>query len=241
MAHPRTAERGVSILEVTIVLLAISILTGAIAPAAKRSIDLARLDRAVSDEAAIKTAVVNFLTENATFTTGFTINGVAAGTPPDTLVSDGDIPSKCNPTEGCTNAPLWTNVVDNTGGLTDFLERHLVTNNPRGSAANDYPVGVAAWRGAYLNAPINPDPWGNRYAVNTRWLGTNSACVTRSNDVFVLSAGPDEAIDTPHRFDIRDDTGVVSCLAGTTGTRAAYPGADDLITIIRRDTGATTP
>ena len=38
---------------------------------------------------------------------------------------------------------------------------------------------------------MDPDPWGNRYAVNVMYLGPNV------NDVVVVSAGPDEAVDTP--------------------------------------------
>jgi hypothetical protein len=67
-----------------------------------------------------------------------------------------------------------------------------------------------AWRGAYLTAPIDPDPWGNRYAVNVRYLDPradtpNDVAGTMdngwSNDVVVISAGSDEEIDTPYAVD----------------------------------------
>jgi type II secretory pathway pseudopilin PulG len=249
-----TSPRGLSLIEATIVLLMISILTAAAAPAAKRTLDQARLTRALSDEAAIKTAIVNFLTD--TGFNGFSTSGASVATGNaavvETLVSDGDIPA-CNTTTaafGCTAAgaaplwaagsPLWNNQVSNVNGLTDFLERHLVTNNPIGSAANDYPVtGGSPWKGAYINAPVDPDPWGSRYAVNVKWLNVDSACGTRSNDVFVLSAGPDQEIATPYRSDVA--AGAVSCAAGAAGTSGAYPVADDLISVIRRDPGETTP
>lgn len=226
---------GMSLIEITIVLIALSILTGVAAPVAKRTVDQARIARAISDEAAIKTAIDNYL--NETGWRGFSINGSNPGTGGasvvDTLVSDGDIPRECNPAQGCTTAPLWIDPVNNATGLTDFLERHLVTNNPRGSAANDYPV--STWNGAYINAPIDPDPWGNRYAVNVGWLNNNSNCGNRSNDTFVLSAGPDEEIDTPYRVD------VPNCNNNTAGTSGVTPSGDDLINIIRRDPGLTTP
>lgn len=57
-----------------------------------------------------------------------------------------------------------------------------------------------AWRGPYLDA-VRPDPWGNRYMANVLWLtmpqGTDSSGFIRP--VIVLSAGPDEEVDT--RFD----------------------------------------
>jgi hypothetical protein len=97
------------------------------------------------------------------------------------VFSDGDIP----------NAGLsadWQGVV--TPPDIGFLEEHLVLNSFNGGA--DYPVtGGNAWRGAYLNAPVDPDPWGNRYGVNAEWLGAPGP-----NDTVVYSAGPDEAVDT---------------------------------------------
>ena len=57
-----------------------------------------------------------------------------------------------------------------------------------------------AWRGPYLDA-IRPDPWGNRYMANTLWLalpqGRGSGAAGFMRSVVVLSAGPDEEIDTP--------------------------------------------
>jgi hypothetical protein len=113
-----------------------------------------------------------------------------------------------------TGSALWQGTVDNATGLVDFLERHLVTNNPRGNAANAYAPSVLSgeWRGAYLNAPVDPDPWGNRYAVNVEFLGTGGPppCGVGGGrggggnpcyDVVVYSAGPDEQIDTPYAGD----------------------------------------
>lgn len=244
MRHLFQSNRGVSLIEATIVLTAMSILTAAMTPVAKRTLDQARLSRVVTDEAAIKTAVTNFLTDTGFI--GFFDDGVSGAAADvdtvDMLVSDGDIPSCTGgPNQGCAVAPLWSATV--TGIAVDFLERHLVTNNPGANAANDYPVsGVLYWKGAYINAPVDPDPWGSRYMVNTRWFAINSVCgaPSRANDVFVLSAGPDQAIDTAFRFD--DVAGVVgACTAGTAATKSATPGDDDVMTIIRRDAAGTTP
>ena len=48
------------------------------------------------------------------------------------------------------------------------------------------------WRGAYMTAPIDPDPWGNRYAVNVEFLTGGS------QDVVAFSSGPDEQIDSAY-------------------------------------------
>ena len=240
-----TSNRGISLIEMTIVLLVISILTGVSAPTARRALDRARLARATSDVTAIRTAILNFLSDSAAGGfTGFTQNGASGGATVQVLVSDGDIP-------GCTTAnadadlgcvagtpPTWIATVNGT--TTDFLERHLVTNNPGGNSANDYPIGATAWRGAYINAPVDPDPWGNRYAVNVHWLMTNSTCAgaVRSNDTFVLSAGPDEVINTRFRFDLSPIT-TPNCAANAIGTGGAYVEGDDVMTIIKRDSAAT--
>jgi hypothetical protein len=69
-----------------------------------------------------------------------------------------------------------------------------------------------AWRGPYLDA-VRPDPWGNRYMSNVLWLslpqgpGAQSSGFIRA--VIVISAGPDEELDTPFGsvggFLLRDD------------------------------------
>lgn len=119
----------------------------------------------------------------------FTIDGAKTGTTVQLLVSDGDTPRECTAiASACTS---WQAAVDDGTGLTDFIERHLVTNNPRGGALSFYPVsGNNIWKGPYLNSPNDPDPWGNRYMINVHFLGNNT------NDVVVLSAGLDEVIDT---------------------------------------------
>jgi type II secretory pathway pseudopilin PulG len=206
-------ERGISLIEATIVLTIASILAAAAAPVASRTLDRAKLARAVSDAQAIKTAIDNFIVEFTAFTP-FTTTGLVAGTTVQLLVGDGDIPR----TSGAGGSALWADPV-NPAALApvDFLERHLVTNTPGGAGAYTT-VGANPWRGSYINGPIDPDPWGNRYAVNVLHLRT-----TTTNDVFVLSAGPNEEIDSAF------------------SVNGATPGEDDIIAIVRRDPGRTVP
>lgn len=196
-----------TLIEATIVLMVASILVAFAAPATSRTLETARLTRAQDDTDAIATAIGNFITEFASFTP-FTATGLSGGTVVQLLVSDGDIPQL-----GSGSASWQTAVNSST---VDFLERHLVTNTPGGAGA--YATGATGWRGAYINAPIDEDPWGNRYGVNTLYLKSLTL-----NDVFVVSAGPNELIDTPFTVD-----GVV-------------PGDDDLTSVVRRDPGLTVP
>jgi prepilin-type N-terminal cleavage/methylation domain-containing protein len=205
-------HHGFTLVEATIVLAVVAVLAGAVAPSVSRTLAQGRLARAQNDVQAIRIAVHNVVTEHTLFVP-FTSTGAADGDAIEMLVSDGDIPFTAI---GATN---WDNPIACCAGAIDvaFLEAHLVTNTGLG-AAGSYPVGAGGWRGAYINAPVDPDPWGNRYAVNTEYLKT-----TTTNDVFVLSTGPDEEIDTPFTFN------------------GARPGDDDIIAIIRRDDGMVVP
>lgn len=172
----------------------------------------------------------------------------------DLLVSDGDIPTLATAVSG---ESFWTQAVNST--TVDTLSNHLIENAPlsadgtsggatryrngpditvntpggnnidfarTASSAHNAPY---FWRGPYLRSPVDPDPWGNRYAVNVVFLDP-SVTATISGitnpgtpygtadyprlDVFVLSAGPDEEIDTQSAQD------------------GAVPGDDDFIYIV---------
>ena len=206
-------QAGVTLVEAAVVLMVTSILVAVAAPITSRSLDSARLTRAQSDADAIGTAIHNFITEFTGFTP-FTNDGLSTGTTVQMLVSDGDIAPRVFP----VGSTLWTQVVNPVAASpVDFLERHLVTNTPGGAGAYTT-AGGTPWRGAYVNGPIDPDPWGNRYMVNVLHLRT-----TTTNDTFVLSAGPDEQISSSFTVN------------------GATPGADDIISIIRRDPGLVVP
>lgn len=208
-------SRGVSLIEATIVLSVVAILAAAAAPVTSRTLDRARQSRALDDEKAIRDAITNFFID-VTDNKYFTPDGQSSANPwVDMLVSDGDTPREASITNdgGGAGVMRWDDPVNNTTGVVDFLERHLVTNTPRGSSANDYPT--PKWRGAYLSTPVDGDPWGNRYAANVRWLIDDSTLYM--NDVFVWSSGPDEQIDTLFQVN------------------GATPGGDDIIVVVRRD------
>ncbi|HXH25964.1 MAG TPA: hypothetical protein VNI78_11980 [Vicinamibacterales bacterium] len=213
-----------SLLEATIVVIAVSVLTAAAAPAVSRALDRMRIVRAISDAEAIKTAMVNWQVDMPGFKQ-FKVDGSAgpAGTPIDMAVSDGDTPVEVGP----DGDDRWTHPVSGPTPppgflIVDFMENHFVLNNPfGGSSADAYSTGGGnAWRGAYMRAPIDPDPWGNRYAMNPRYL---RAPFDTRFDTFVLSAGPDEQIDTAF-----ERNGIV-------------PGDDDIVVVINRDLDLQLP
>jgi type II secretory pathway pseudopilin PulG len=176
--RPAARERGISLLEVTFMMTLMAALTAALAPTFAATVRNARAARATLDAQKIRDAINNFKANGFSI---FTNDGTQlAVSQVEFLYGDGDIPEAGTST-------LWRNTTANN--VNDFLEEHLVVNSFNGAFA--YSTSVAPiWRGAYLNGPVDADPWGNRYAVNVVYLGPNV------NDAVVLSAGPDEAVDT---------------------------------------------
>lgn len=204
---------GLTLIETTIMLTVAAILTAALAPVGKRTLDISRLARAKADLGAINQSILAFI--DSTGLHKFTADGTSTGARVHLLVSDGDIPSDVSG----AGSSAWLAPVDNATGSVDFLERHLVTNNPRGDGASTYkvPQTVTArgWRGAYLTGPITSDPWGNRYMTNVKYMVSETKWGP-FYDVFVYSAGPDEIVDTPFAVD------------------GAVPRHDDLMLIVFR-------
>lgn len=217
--------RGFSLVEATVVLSAVALLSAAAAPTASRALDRARISRAVDDMEALKAAIFNFRSD---VFDGFTEDGTTSGDQVEMLVSDGDTPLNASITDdngaGAGTLMRWDDPVgdnDSATGITvDWFEGHLVLNSILNGAASYGLGGGSAWRGTYMNGPIDSDPWGNRYAANVKYMDAPS---TTSNDVFILSVGPDEEIDTPF-----EQNGI-------------YPGDDDIVVMLLRDNNATVP
>jgi len=208
-----SSARGFSLAETTIILTMLALLSAAAAPAASRTLDRARLTRATSDAVKLKNGMLTMLDEMTQFNL-FTTNGANTGPAVYMLVSDGDIPRELGP----AGDARWQDPVNNS--TIDFFERHLITNNPGGSSANAYPTTIQnPWRGAYLRGPVDSDPWGNRYASNVRWIKD----APKANDVVVMSAGPDEVINTAW-----EKNGIT-------------PGGDDIVIIVLRDQNGIVP
>ena len=186
MTSRPTSHSGLSLVEVAIVLSVMALLTGVLAPASVDLMAQARDLRVRQDCEGIRHALLTLLTDvgRTTLTTGG-----PAGFRVDLLVTQAPAPEAVSAT-----AQAWTLDVDGTGTI-DWLDRHLLTNDPAGDAARAWPLptyaGSLGWRGAYLQTAPGADPWGHRYAVNVQYLGTRA-------DVLVLSAGPNGLLETPY-------------------------------------------
>jgi len=179
-------QAGLSLVEIVIVLSVMTTVTGVLAPAGLSLVAQARELQVERDCASLRDAVIKLLLDsNQTSIRLQQGRGprvdllVSAGSPPDSDTAD---------------QARWLRTQDSLGTV-DLIDHYLVENTPAGHPANAWPTPTSlesgGWRGAYLRAVPATDPWGHRYAVNVRYLGTRS-------DVLVLSAGPNGIVETPY-------------------------------------------
>ncbi len=244
------ACRGFTLVEVSIIVMALAILSSILLPQVGVFLRDARFARAREDVAAIGVAMMQMLKdtgESAFYKepqgadrTPERIDDSGEQPPVAMLIGDGDTPDGSRSEFGEWQQPLgafFGPATTDFGGVTvgrgyvDTFANHLIQNQPAdvihagvGNPGYRTPAdmvggapssGVAgglqfdpisgqgfnaefAWRGPYLDA-VRPDPWGNRYMANVIWFtmpqfGDASGFI---RPVIVLSAGPDEEIDTP--------------------------------------------
>jgi len=225
-------EKGFSFLEVTIALGVILILIAALVPVVSTQLDNAKIARAKGDVQLIAAGICQFNADTGEWPIWDkgTECGRDDGYNPILKSRDGQDPRIGFDTD-------WNLTSD-----YDWLEEQLVYNTPNGSSNNHYPGpdenSTTAWRGPYLHAPnansnlyiagsslsvISKDPWGNRYLVNVKFLhpyyqsGDNVGDGNNHKVAYILSAGPDEEIDT--KFDQK--------------LQAFQVGDDDIVCVIR--------
>jgi len=244
-------QRGFTLVEVSIIVMALAILSAILLPQMGVFLRDARYARVREDVATIGVSMMQLLKDTGESSFHGSPQGnwrspqrfaEGSGDPIGLLIGDGDTPDgnerfydwrtplgSAVANAGTDFADVWVG-----GGIVDTFANHLIQNNPAdvehaGGAGQsweryrtpadmvggDYSSGVPgglqfdgpggqgfnsefAWRGPYLDA-VRPDPWGNRYMSNVLWLtmpqGADSSGFIRP--VIVLSAGPDEEVDTP--------------------------------------------
>ena len=220
------SERGLSLVEATIILSVISVLSAILAPSVRTYVQGAQQATAKKDVEALGAALSRMLVDVGEAWVLRDGNGTAATDAPshattnrvDLLVSEGKIPSVY--TARSSGSPDWSTAVNNT--TVQKFEYFLVTNTPSNTSANAYRTALNmsvstqfdpadgatfnsthAWRGAYLPGPIGADPWGNRYAANVEYFARTPGAGPSGNvnDVVVLSAGNNGLIETRYDTD----------------------------------------
>ena len=188
----RSRQAGMSLVESTIILMVLMLVTGVIAPSIGDYVNDAKRVKVKEDCEAIGVSIERLVRDVGCLR--------SVGSDPcdkfnrvDVLQSDGDEITLADIDP--TTAPDATSAgnIDCVGFLNwdlapicgDSLESQLVKNRP------DYPTATTistvespgggtyqyskpwmfyGWRGAYLQSPVSWDPWGNPYVVNSAFL-----------------------------------------------------------------------
>ena len=229
-----SSERGISLVEATIILTVLAILTSVLAPSFTDYIEDANAVKAKEDVEVLGVSVQRLLRD-----TGFPamrVDGATAHTLAnrvDLLYSTGATPTAAG--ADYTNAGIQEtlNWDAEPAGNVDTLEEQLVLNGTTPyTAPTAFQTRGKGWRGSYLNAPAGADPWGNRYSANTAFLavatdapvgaaeGQRSGGWTK--DVIVVSAGRDGIVQT--------------LFEGTAGSGTSVAGSDDVVFTIQGNT-----
>jgi type II secretory pathway pseudopilin PulG len=213
MQNKLNSERGMSLVEATIILMVLAILTSVLAPSLGDYVNEARHEKVKEDTEALGMGIMRLLRD-----TGLPFLVRTAGATPsrastnrvDLLVSEGAIPTAVVSTGTAQTVAgyivdLDVRWDDAVGAEVELATDHLVTNANAYStvtfpAAGGPHTGLG-WRGAYINTSTGPDPWGTRYACTTVWLNPSSdvtvaASKGTNNDAYCLSAGADTTVDT---------------------------------------------
>jgi len=182
--HPLT------LVEMTIILSVIAILSAVLVPTVMSHISQSRILRAKQDVKTLGNAIARLYQDTAFVPkTNDSRNGGPGVHAVDLLVSPGNAPAL--PAKS-TGVAQWAT------GTTDMLGNHLYNNVPgyRLKSSNEMP----GWNGPYIASTPAPDPWGNRYMINVVHLDPTPNVLDSSGNlksaVFVLSAGENGIAET---------------------------------------------
>jgi type II secretory pathway pseudopilin PulG len=238
---------GMSLIEATIILMILFLLTAVMSPAVGDYIEDARHSKGKEDVEAIGMTVVRLQRDVGSClkilsTTGCTLSNrvdILRSNGPDVVAADLGASAIDFSNSGVDPNPInWDD--DQAVNVGDTMDNQFVLNTPDYDVpAETTPTGYTksgpqaglGWRGAYMTGPIGADPWGKVYLANTSFLVVASDATDGtaegnrrggwSRDTVVISAGPNGTFDTPY--------------GGSVNFGTAQSG-DDLLYVIRGDT-----
>jgi type II secretory pathway pseudopilin PulG len=211
-------QRGMSLVEATIILSVLAVLTSVLSPSIGDYVNDARQVKVKEDCEAIGTSIARIVRDVGACIRKSGEQGCTKANRVDLLFSSGpdvaagDLASSAASFSSGALAGVLNWDRDDAANA-DSMERQFVLNGPTyptpaslGTYAVSGPQTGLGWRGAYLSSPIGPDPWGRRYLANTAFLsvatdaegaGEGARSGGWSHDVFCISGGPNAVFETP--------------------------------------------
>lgn len=222
------SQRGITIIETTVILSVLFILAGAMAPIVSESVNTARAVKARNDASMIAMGLINLQKDlgGDALSFGGAVASVARTLAlPDVLASRGAAPEVDEVAEASLSLTLLVQPGDHEAtsrraqraalraqrrkwreSRTDALDDYLRTN--RRGYRYRRPGEYGGWNGPYVSAEIQGDPWGKQYMINSQFLDGSASAADADGKprraVFVVSAGADGVIDTPFEQPIVD-------------------------------------
>jgi type II secretory pathway pseudopilin PulG len=225
MERKSWGQRGMSLVEVTIILMTLAILTAVAAPSIGDYVSEARQTKAKEDVEALGTGLVRMVRDigggcvRLSGAAGCTLANrveILRSGGPDVVTADlaSTATNYAAPAGSLVGATNWN---DDQGTRSDTFDNQLVLNNPdydippettpSGYTVSGPSVVGIGWRGAYM-APIGTDPWGKPYLSNVVFFrvaadapagtGEGQQSGGWARDAIVISAGANGLFDTAY-------------------------------------------
>lgn len=245
------AERGMSLVEATIILMVLSILTAVVAPSIADYTNDARQVKVKEDTEAIGTAILRLLRDiggrclltdsSAGCTKANRVDLLTSGGTDPLSVSTADAAPDADAVSAGSATPNWLPDANAPAGANlDTMDDQLIENDngtPYSGAsftAGGGPQFGIGWRGAYVNGPITGDPWGRKYQANTLYTGVASdatdAAMTPDHTTEGLKYG---GWNVDVMVMSAGANGIVETAFGSSGSSS---GGDDSIYVLRGST-----
>ena len=187
-------SRGFTLIEMVVVLAVIAILAAILTPIVTSYVERARVDAAMNDVKKIAAAIIQFNTDTRVWpiysTQPFVGTNDASYDVESMFGNDAMVPMSGSGSDWPATAGVvgGTNVGDLNAVLNQNRMQLLLT-------------GARAWKGAYME--LHEDPWGSKYYLTSKFLKPgststhwNSLPSASPSAVYVISAGPNQTVDT---------------------------------------------
>jgi len=174
-------NKGFTLIELAVVLAIIAVLAAILTPMVTNYLDQARNTRALADTKTIAQAINLFKRDMGYYPVYTSLASAKTGTTTKYLAGPS---TATDPTVGAGGTGFAAILASSAQDIVTQLNTAWA-DLP--NAANDRNPGHISFRGPYIGN-LDADPWGNKYVVANLSSTTNKA--------FVVSAGPNGALDT---------------------------------------------